>query len=284
MRPDVRAVRRDVDRDIAHDLDAPAVGVGLELLPLPVKLELHVHVELDVKVQLAAVVVQRVTPAQTDVLRPLGPDHAAEEFVHRHEQRVVVQPPVVLAHELLVVRVMADVAALVRLAQELKAVLVQRGIVHIGGIAAKVDRVDLLLREHTLLHQRLQADEVRIAGKRGERLVRRIARRAVAGRAQRQNLPVGLSGAGQPVHKIIRFLREAADAVFGGQAGHGKQNASGTFHTQISFIAAPVARSGGSISGRGHARPNVSETFPNEPFKNAASGAFKYKPSVLVLS
>ena len=40
MRPDVGAIVRHVDWDIAHDADAAAVAVEFELLPLPKKLEL----------------------------------------------------------------------------------------------------------------------------------------------------------------------------------------------------------------------------------------------------
>ena len=85
----------------------------LQLLPLLEELELQVLLELDVKIQLPPVIVQGKPPAQTDILRPLGPGRAAEAFLHRHEQGVVGQPPSILRQESLVIRVVGDAAALV---------------------------------------------------------------------------------------------------------------------------------------------------------------------------
>ena len=52
--------------------------------------------------------------------------------------------------------------------------------------------------------KRIEADEQRIAGKRGKALVRRIA---VAGRAERQHLPQALTGRGERVDELERARR-----------------------------------------------------------------------------
>ena len=75
--------------------------------------------------------------------------------------------------------------------------------------------------------QTLQIDKIGISGGGARGLVRAIA---IGGRLQRQYLPAGLTGGVEKIHKIIRFLREAADAVLGRQAGHGKQNTCRSVH------------------------------------------------------
>ena len=84
--------------------------------------------------------------------------------------------------------------------------------------------------QHPFLHQSIQTDEIRIARKGGKALIGAVA---VAGHAQRQDLPVGLPGFLEPVHKVVCFLREAADAVRGRQTADGQQNACTSLHLHV---------------------------------------------------
>ena len=95
VRPCIRAVHRNVNRDIAYDSDALVIGVFTQLIPLGKKLELQVLLELNVKIQLSAVVVHRVCPAQTDILRPLCPRLSLKTFFYCHKQSVIRQPPAI---------------------------------------------------------------------------------------------------------------------------------------------------------------------------------------------
>ena len=207
-----------------------AVGVGLQAAPLLVEFELHVLLELYVKVQLPVVMLQRKAPVHPDILRPGAEGLVVEEGFQRHEQSVVVQPPAVVPDEVLIVRVCADAAALVGLAQQGKAVLVELVKVHLGGVVAEAHAVAFLPGQHALLHQRIQTDEIRVSRKGGIRLIRRIVGAAIAGSPQRQNLPVALTGLLQPIHEIIGRLVKTADAVFGRQAGNGQQYTCVSFH------------------------------------------------------
>ena len=211
MRPGIRAVHGDIDRDIADDLDAVCVGIGLERAILLAELELQILLELDIKVELAAVVIQRVAPAQADILRPFIPALAAEEILERHEQRIIGKPPAVFADKTLILAVAADIRALIGLAQQRIAHIVELFVIDILRIAAEVAAIAFLAREYALLDQLVQTDEIRVAGEGGKGLIRRIA---VAGRAQGQDLPEGLACIPEIIDKVISGLVKAADAVF----------------------------------------------------------------------
>ena len=84
--------------------------------------------------------------------------------------------------------------------------IVELFVVHPILYRAEVRDGTFLPGEHTFLHQSVQADKVRISRKNGGHLIRGIVTAAKAGGAQGQDLPVGLSGFRQPVHKIVGFL------------------------------------------------------------------------------
>ena len=178
--------------------------------------------EFNVKIQLFPVVVQGVVPAQTDILGPLPPAIAAKEVLQGHKQGIILEPPVVFLQKLLIFGAVADIAPLVGLVEQFEPVLMELVIVHPFRVGAKVHRQALLLCQNPLLYQIIQTDEIGIARKGGIGLIRGVIRGAVAGGHQREDLPIGLTGFHQPVHKIISFLRKAANAVIRGQAGNGK--------------------------------------------------------------
>ena len=206
------------------------VCIGLQLRPLPGKLELEVLLELDVEVQLPVVVVQGKAPVHPDVLRPLAEGYAAEEGFQSHEQGVVIQPPAVFPAEGVESLIFPDMTALIGLVQQRQTVLAQRYKVHLGRVLAKVQFIAFLAGQRSLLDETFQADEIGVTGKGGTGLIGGVIRASVRGCPQRQNLPVTLTGLFQPVHKVVGRPVKAADAVLGGQAGHGQQNASITIH------------------------------------------------------
>ena len=225
--PCVCRIQRHIDGDIADDLDALAVGVGFQLAPLLVELELKILVVLHLKVQLPAVVVHGGLPAQTDILCPLDPRLALKAVLYRHEQGKIVQPPLVFLAECRKRFVVADVAAGVRQPQQTAALGIQAAVINVIRLAAEVCLFALGGGQHPFLHQCVQADEIRIARKGGKALVRAVA---VACHTQRKDLPVSLPGFLEPVHKVVCFLRKAADAVRGRQTADGQQNACTSLH------------------------------------------------------
>ena len=230
MGPDIGTVGRNVDGDIAHDLDVLVVGILFKPCPLLVKLELDVFLELYVKIQLPVVIVQGKAPVHPDILGPLPEGHFLEEGFQGHEQGIVIEPPVVVIAEGPELRIMADVAALIRLMQQGKAVFMELVEVHLGSVVAKVHSIAFFLSQNTFRNEGIQGDQIGIAGKSGIGLVWGIVRAAVGGRTQRQDLPIALTGCGQPVHKIISRLVKAADTVVGRQAGNRQQDTCVTLH------------------------------------------------------
>ena len=185
---------------------------------------------LHLKVQLPAVVVHGGLPAQADILRPLDPRLALKAVFHRHEQGEIVQPPLVFLAERRKRFVVADVAAGVGQPQQTAALGVQAAVVDVVCLAAKVCLFAFGGGQNSFFHQCVQTDEIWVARKGGKALIRAVA---VAGHPQRQDLPVGLSGLLEPIHKIVCFLREAADAVRGRQTADGQQNACTSLHLHV---------------------------------------------------
>ena len=182
---------------------------------------------LHLKIQLPAVVVHRGLPAQTDILGPLDPRLTLKAALYRHEQGKIVQPPLVFLAEGCKRFVVADVAAGVGQPQQAAPLGIQAAVVDIICLAAKVCLFALGGGQHPFLHQSVQTDEIRIARKGGKALIGAVA---VACHTQRQDLPVSLPGFLEPVHKVVCFLRKAADAVRGRQTADGQQNACTSLH------------------------------------------------------
>ena len=228
--PHIRAVGRDIDGNIAHNLNVLAVGIGLQLHPLLIELELQVFLELYVKIQLPVVVVDGETPVHPDVLGPLAERHIVKVAFQRHKQGKVIQPPGVVPAEGLIRRILGNIAALIGLVQQVQPVFAELVKIHLGRIAAKVHGVALPAGQNALLNQGVKADHVGIPGESRIGLIGGIIGRAVGRRAQGQNLPIALTGLFQPVYEIIRRPVKAADAVPGRQAGDGQKDTCISVH------------------------------------------------------
>ena len=69
----------------------------------------------------------------------------------------------------------------------------------------------ILFGENPFFYQLFQADKIWISSKSGEGLVWRIS---IAGRPQRQDLPVTLAGSLQCIYKFICFFVKTSDSIF----------------------------------------------------------------------
>ena len=190
MSPGIRTVHSYIDRNIPNDLDTFFIGIFFQFHPLFIEFKLHILLEFNVKIQLSAVIVHSVFPAETDILRPFGPLHTAKLIFHSHKKCIVGKPPVVFRHESLIIRILADVAVFVCFAEKFIAAFVNLLVVYAVRPFSPVDFLAFLFCKNSLFHQSLQADKVRISRKGREGLIRRIS---VACRAQRKDLPVALS-------------------------------------------------------------------------------------------
>ena len=194
------------------------IGIGFQTPVLLKEPVLQEHLELNVKVKFPTIIVHGISPAQADILRPFIPALTFKEIFQCHEQRIIIQPPAVFRYEALIVRILADIAALIGHGQKDVAVLILVLIVNIIFIIPKVHAVAFFPCQHSLLDQFFQINKVGIARKGREGLVGRIT---IGGGMDRQDLPIGLACLLQPINKCIRFLGKTADAVFTRQAGDG---------------------------------------------------------------
>ena len=201
--PCVRTVHCYINRNISDNLDTLTVRIRFELIPLLKEFKLQILLEFNIKIQLLAIIIQRIAISQTDIFRPLGPCMAVKTVFQCHKQRIIGQPPLILCHKLLVLLILADVASLICFAKKRETFLIQFLIIDIIFFLSEICRITLFFRQNTFFDQCLQTDKIWISGKSRKRLIRGIP---VAGRSDRQNLPVGLSRLLQPVYKTICFL------------------------------------------------------------------------------
>ena len=155
---------------------------------------------------------QRGFLPQAKPLGPFQPGRAAVFFLQRHKQGVIRQPLGIFLKEGLIGIIRGKPA--VGQTQELAPLLIQLSEADPTGVAAPVDRLRLPLLQQSLLHQRIQIDEIGIAGKGGKGLVWRIAE---ARGIQGQNLPDRLARLRKKIHEMIGLLSHGSHAVRPGQ-------------------------------------------------------------------
>ena len=188
--------------------------------------------ELDVGFQLPAPVFDCRGLMRADIVRPLRPWPVAEMRLQRHEQRILREPCGLLLHIFVKIRRCAPQKARKCAPQHGQTDLIEQGIVDVRRVLAPALPVQLLLRQPPGGDELIRVDEVGIARKGRKRLIGRIA---VARRADRQDLPIGLPGLFQEIDKVKRSLAEVAHAVGRGERGDVQQNAAASVHHKKSL-------------------------------------------------
>ena len=219
IRPHVGGIHGHIDGQIADHAHALFLGIGPQRLPLPEEEVLHISEELHITGKLPPVALHRPVPAQADVLiLPLRPGPHTEMALQGHEQSVVRQPVrVFLRKGFHLVSVPLPAPVLGRL-QQLEAVFIDFPVIHPGRVIPPVQRQFRLFQE-AILTEKIQVHKIGISRIGGKALVGRVP---IAGGPHRQQLPPGLAGRRQKVHKIVGRLSQRADAVRRGQGGDGQ--------------------------------------------------------------
>ena len=232
FRPHVGGVHGHIDGKVADDLDAQTVDVFPQGDPLAVEEELEVAVEIHILLELLGVARHCLRLSQPDVLvRPLQPALHAEVALYRHIQSIVGQPLVFLpegVHRLLV----PGKALVESLAEDGEPGFIDLSVVHIPGLRAPVDGSELLRVQEPVLYQQVQINKVGVTGKGREALIGAVT---VAGGAQRQKLPVLLTGGVEKIGKGVRLFAQGADAVRRGQGGDMQQDSAAAIHRDHPF-------------------------------------------------
>ena len=227
MRPHVGAVERDIDGNVSDDLDAEPVGVGFERPPLLEELELAELPEVDFLRELPRAAREGLRLPHADVLRPPEPLVPAEVHLDRHIEAVVLQPDGVFRAERPVGGGIRVAAAPEGGVQHGEAVPVDPGVVDRGGVVPPAAGGDLRPGQQPLPLEQVEVDEIGVAREGGKALVGAVA---IAGRPERQHLPVALAGVAQKVDERVGRAAEGADPVWGGQARHRQQDARAAAH------------------------------------------------------
>ena len=182
----------------------------------------------------------RLTVAQR--LRPDRPRASRELAAQLGEERVVGKPGCLSPAEFLIVHPLPSQLWIVRPVIE----KVARGFVeqlHLPPLDLfKIHRSaqpslagDALRGDPAPVGEKFKADEEGIAGKSRRA---RIGRVAIAGGAERQNLPDVLLGCGEKGHKLMGGRPQVADAAHGGQGSDVQQNSGGTLKIHNCIIRA----------------------------------------------
>ena len=220
--PQVAGIRADIDGNVTHQLHAFCIGIGLEGVPLGVEEELHGLVIIHLLRQPGPGGGQcfRLTGAQS--IRPVGEACLMLLGLDGHEQGVILQPEVLPGAERVVGLRGGGQQPVGGLFQHQRALAVEGTIINgthrLGG-------GQLGLGQETLLDQQPVINEIGVACESGKALVRAVS---VAGRANGQDLPIGLLRSGQKIHKRERFFAQCANAKGAWQAEHGHQDAACT--------------------------------------------------------
>ena len=240
MRPDIGRVGGNIDRDVADDLDALLLCVRTQGVPLSEEDILEENAEVDLAAQLLGHSCERLRPAVADVLLRPHIDRRMVIFLllERHEQRVIGQPFAVLLGEVRDFRLHLGRDARIRLAEQRPARIGELLEVRHIGRGVEVAGAHLVRRQQAVLDEQVHVDQIRIARRRREALVRRVAE---AGMTERQHLPVGLVRVREEVDEFAGRPAHRAYAVRRGQRGHVREHAAGTFeHIYLPFVSEAI--------------------------------------------
>ena len=192
-RPCIRTVKRHIDRDIADDLNAFLIRICVKLFPLLIKFILLEFVESDLLREFFSRFCQCVCLAVLQRCIPFVPAHSAFAVLYGHIQAVVVQPECLIRDKLhIVFFVFAALftETVICFFQCFKSGIIDFLIIDAVCLITEIICLALFLRQKSFFDERLQVDKIRIAGERGERLVRGIP---VTSRSKRKYLPVTLA-------------------------------------------------------------------------------------------
>ena len=245
VRPDVGGIQRNIDGDIADNQHTVFMGILPQTLPLRVEAVLEEAMKIKFVVQQLPIMRHRLGLVHPDIERPLGPRAVVIICLDGHKEYILLQPRTLLADIFRVALRRGLVEAAPGQMQHPQALVVHLRKIDLIGAAAPIDAVKLLLRQVSVLDKLVQIDQIRVPGEGRERLIGRIA---IAGRVDREDLPVGLLCRSQKINKVIGCFSHAADAVGRGQRSNVHQDSTASFHT-ITLISLSL-KTGKSSVGR----------------------------------
>ena len=222
--PDIAVIDRHEDRDIADDRDVSQRRIQTQRHPLFLEQELGELIKPDLLPQLLRILLLRCALSLTKIGIPVEPAASLEMILQRTEECIIIKPsgflltefPEPVAHGRLRVlfrgRVCFDLEEMcIRFLQQPDLELDRRSIVHLSGIPLRLS-FEVFIAEQSFLFQVLGTDDIDLPGKRGQALIRGIAK---PGRSQREHLPQMLICLLQKIDEITGALAQVTDPVRG---------------------------------------------------------------------
>src|SRR5208337_576799 len=234
--PDVCAVVRHVDGNVAHQADVALPAIGLEVSPLAEKLELPVLDDVQLGRKTAPPFADCVRFAAANLCVPCTPSGSIVYVLYGQEEREVVEPGTGVFTEMVegsAIRTRSIGKESLCCPEQCLSLEFDR--------RPKVDRVlrkgrclsQVRFLEQSLIPQPLKAQQQRVAGESREALVGRIA---VSSGIQRQHLPQLLPGSVQEVGEFVSTWPEIADAKAARQRSAMQQNTADSWEFHAANI------------------------------------------------
>src|ERR1019366_6480024 len=164
--PYVRAIESDIDGNVAHDANVVACAVRLQRAPLLLEFELDKLMAFNLVTQLVARALNGIRLMQRQIGIPESPRNIIVSFLERHEQGKFVEPAGVPFAESGERRALGRRTALKRpesMAQPGDLPCDHGAEIHLAGRKLRA-RFQVGGIEITVRHQRVEADQYRIAG------------------------------------------------------------------------------------------------------------------------
>ena len=239
--PNLYAVRREVEGDVAHNADTILICILLQGEPLAVEGLLQEDVEAHF-----------LLGGRGGILRPLLEGELIT-VVEGSEISIILQPGEIgdFCHVFRCIfvdglfifcRRFSGQRALPCTSKQGHAGSGQETIIYTVGIAP-FGTFQFIFGQQAFLSQLVQVDQVGIAG---ERRGGHIRRGTISGGDQGKDLPIMLTGLGQKIHKFSGRCAHGTNAVRAGQRRNGQQNTAGAI---VDHSVIPPVRIGDKLTG-----------------------------------
>ena len=174
--------------------------------------KLHVLLEFNIIIQFLSVIIHCPFPTETDIFCPFCPLYIVKSSFHSHKQCIIWQPPAILIHEFLILRILTGLTSLISLSKQWIASFINLLVINGTLCFSPVYLLTFCTCQNPFLNQFIQTDKVRISCKCRKGLIWRIS---ITGRSKRENLPITLACSFEPIYKFICAFWKTTDSILG---------------------------------------------------------------------
>ena len=129
IRPCIRTVKRNIDRNITNDLNPLIICIFFQFCPLLQEFKLQIFIKFNFEITIFPIIIKRKSPTETDIFSPFIPRSSVKAFLYCHKERIVIQPESIFLYKLLKFRHFINFATLIRLIKKFKSFFVNLPII-----------------------------------------------------------------------------------------------------------------------------------------------------------